>query len=188
MSRNPVQFDFRELLTSSEHNQQTIDYITPGMLVCNSTEVISEERSTGAAAVIILTRFGIGAYPYNPAKSVYDQMRILWRTNAAAVGGGGPNIATAPNVQYTTDGGNTWTIAVSDFAFPVIQFDHYCFGGTTDSDEGYDLVDISGVALTDWFGWRLSDGEASTNVNGQTQACISWVVTVILTNSTSTPF
>lgn len=186
MSKVPVSWSFQELVTSAKLTQMVTDYETPGLCVLNSAGIIRDTYAPIVSAFNV-NNAGLGIYPYNANKSIYDTMHILWSTGA-----NGDIVAVAPGIKYSLDSWGTQVNAVSDNPYPVVGpllLCHGFFGGVSNSQSGWDVVDISGVTGFNWFVWAFNGGTATGNGGpGASGAEICWRVTVFLANSTDTPF
>lgn len=144
--------------SSSKQNEQTVDYISPGKLICSSVGGIDNGAAETPSIHPVALVFYLGWYPWNPAKSVYDRLRI-W-SHKLVVGGSGTQ-----ELQYTVSSGSVWTsTATGSVATPVPINNPFqaANGGTADLD-----VDLSSFTGFRWIGFRWSsDGGAAITYLG----------------------
>ncbi|MDX1388813.1 MAG: hypothetical protein R3344_06460 [Acidobacteriota bacterium] len=171
MSKARVDWAFNEVLTSSKHDEQTTDYLTRGQLIC-STVGLAEDQ--GATALPLLIHFP--PYPFNPAKQVFDRMRILGivRTEPGAGGTYG--------VRYTLDSGASFATTTLPDAAPFAMVPPQGASGTTvDVGPGQATIDISGIAAFQWIGIAIERG-------GSSPTWVTWSLAAFLYLSTDDPF
>ncbi len=141
MPKARVDWAFNEALTSSKHDEQTTDYITPGVPIWNV-----QGDSIGGAVPAGGIIFAETWYPYNGAKSVYDRLRIIGSyTNTSGLGIG--------VWEYTIDNGAAW-VPVAIAAPPVaLTANRAGAAGQT-----YDhTVNLAGVVGATWLGLRMDN-------------------------------
>lgn len=170
MSKARVTWAFQEVVASSKLNQANTDWIDKGQLIHSSAGGAYPDDN----AAINVNVIGLGMWPYNPAKQVYDRMRVMTYVTYYY------NAAPTCQFQYTLNAGGAWVGAPLatglPFALPSVTFTGGAYIGSTIN--GYDDVDISGVAATTWFGWRINTGNLFA---------IGWWALAYLYNSVDTP-
>lgn len=194
MAKAIVEWAFQEGLTSAKHRDQTVDYVAKGQHIFAAHNASYAKHSPGSASVnITVTNVGIGLHPYNPLKSVYDELHLIWQTMAGSDSQTSPpnDTATAPDLEYSLDAGASWNLAVSALAFPVANYASLCAGmflATTNLKQGYQIVPLGPIVAPTWLAIRLVNGSATGQGGTFYEACMSWQVEGLLVNSTYTPF
>lgn len=84
--------------SSSKQNQQTIDYMTPGV------PVWSFAFTAYAPTPSSIDNYQLGFYPHSPSKSVYNRLRIIGAANVSGVD-------DSLDYEISFDSGSTWTAA-----------------------------------------------------------------------------
>ena len=205
MPKTPVKWQFRELLTSSKHSQQTTDYLTPGLPVLHVMGQAGEFEMIGATFGLMITGY-LGFYPWNPAKTPFDRMRINFRflydmsvgnrpvfaysLDAANVvsGAGNLGVPTAPAPPTKVVAGYesyTFIRRAEWIAFPWgylagPPFTHSVTAGFG----GYQIIDLSGYEMDEelWMSWAIAERAASNTI------WCGWWCDVFLYNSIDNPF
>jgi hypothetical protein len=146
MSKARVNWAFQERpVSSTKMNQANTDYITPGLPIWSYWFKFNNDSGglTGGG--------GVGYYPYNPQKSVYDRLYIF---GGAFTSSGGDE---TDEFDVTFNGGASWTPA-----FPSLTASPVGLVGAFTLAETWDL-DVQ-VATFQWIGWRWS-GPGPTSGN-----------------------
>ena len=131
MSKTPVNFSFQEVLTSAEHNQQTVDYLTSGETFVNWYSRVDANDNGNPISV--------GWHPYRSTKSVWDRLYVF-----------GEFCATITFPQYSLNGGGAWTTIAG--GVPPVPVENNC-GALTQFNVTVPLDTIVGFQ---WIGLRWS--------------------------------
>lgn len=166
MAKDRVTWEHRDVDTSARQTEGVTDYITPAFMIASTAGGLVNEVNN----LSNYDTWHFGWYPYNPAKSLYDRMRIIYHgdRNAGAL--------TLP--EYTINAGVAWVPTVLAgappyaVAPPLSILDVITFGTE-------DVVLPLGAAT--WLGWRI-------NTVGAAPTSLTWTITVFLYNSADTPF
>ncbi len=173
---------FQELMTSTKLNEANTDYITRGQLILSTTG--SADLTTyavGGPGKVVADPIIFPAFPYNPAKQLFDRMRVwaivAWDESVC----GNPWL-----IDYTLDSGASWVNAPLPDAIlpvtirPVTPYGAVTNPGTEDFIRNQETIDISGIAAFQWLGWRIRNGIAVDD-------WVAWAINVWLYSSTDTP-
>lgn len=159
-------------IVGGSYDQTIRDALSPGLLVCcnngyglrnpaNRVVAVHPAITQRSAETALWT---MGFYPYNPAKMVYDRMRMLWRVST--------EVAATLNLQYSLDSGASFTNAVTNVAgAPVITPPSDL--GTVTLNAGQSDVALTSIGQPQWLVWRVSDDTGGADV-------IQWQVYVFL--------
>ncbi len=175
MAKARVTVGFREAVDSARWNLSTQDYIRQGQIFCSSFgSVVTMPDNVSKAAHSLSTdtrpraTITLAVWPYNPAKSLWDTMRLDYETDSRTglwelqynIGSG--------FVRVTDDGASAATLLLCQTNA----------NGLTES--GHDIVDLSGVAAAthievrlqypafteeDFAAWAVTGVLYSANVN-----------------------
>lgn len=141
VSKPKVDWAFQELATSAKLDEMTLDDLRKGDLIFHMC------ASHDPADLNVY----VGWFLYNPAKAVFDRLRIFgWFVQPV----NGPAV-----LQYSLDSGSTWNAAtLSQAGIPatVIVTTGQNSIGNTNFQLGVADVDLSTVASTQWVGVRLA--------------------------------
>lgn len=181
MTKARVQVGFREVKDSPRTNELIGDYLRRGQLVCNNVGCLVETPDATERAVHGLASTGyantwiyLGMYPYNPAKQIFNRMRMNIRAEADA------NLGANWGLEYTLNSGATWVDSVLGALQPSWPLSPMT---------GTPLSALSGtqdLGLTQtapgWLGWRLYGGGLSGN------EYLTWIFNAFLYYGDQHPF
>lgn len=170
MSKDLEQWAHAETDASLKHTTAVTDYITPGLLVVSSAgSCISLAPNT------IRNPFHFPPYPYNPAKSIYDRMRV-WACFDYTGGG-------ALALQYNLNSGvGAWTSLALGGGMPYANCGSpHVFAGAPAATTGWQDIDLSAIAASVWIGLRFYDSAGAPDD-------VTWTVQAMLYRLSDTPF
>lgn len=166
MSKARESWHYREFSTSEKLNRAVQDYISPGLLIMHVQGHYFDEAAIGVPVPPDPIYFGW--YPYNPAKIIFDRLRIQ-----------GTSIIPGGTWEYSLDSGATWNDilpATGSLGVPMSNIFN------TASPVNYRDVDLSGIASLQHIGFRL---DRSSSWIDQFAA---WNYQLLLYSSTQSPF
>jgi hypothetical protein len=170
MSKTPVNFSFKEALTSGEHNAQTIDYLTSGESFCHATTLLYS--ATGPRPITV------GWHPYNPNKSVWNRLRMLGGVEVTGI-----PVPLPPMPEYSLDSGVTWTAVAPAVGGLPIDVGRGGSPPTFPFDTTVNLeVGAGGPVVFEFIGIRWP------RITGGVGFTIDWMLTSFFYNSAFNPF
>lgn len=152
---------------SSKQNQQTIDYMTPGLPIFNVVQWFDSSTTDTPRATHYL-----GWYPYNASKSVFNTLRLMF--GVSVVG------AVIIQLQVSFDSGGSWTNAMTGAGASPVPLDPIVSMGSPTSALSRDW-DLTGIAGFQWIGIRIDMTVVVTYSLG-------YLVQGFLWNTTDNPF
>ena len=167
MAKARVTWEHRDVDTSARQNEGVIDYITPAFMIASTAGGLAAEPDN----LSIHNPWHFGWYPYDPAKSIYDTMRIIYY--------GRRDVAAVSMPEYTITAGPPWVPTVLAGALPYAVASPLTIAGGIVASGTEDVVLPLGAAT--WLGWRINSGGAGP-------IGLTWTITVFLYSSADTPF